>query len=83
MYIISKTIKGKEFAYSKYYTILCNSEKQAKQLAEHLNKNNEDTIGDFKLKDNEIWYDYKIDKYDNEPIYKLKNTRNKISIIRL
>lgn len=83
MNIISKTIKGKEFLYSKNYTILCNSEKQAKKLAEHLNNNNDSAVGDFKLKDNEIWYDYEIDKYDNAPIYKLKTTKNKISIIRL
>ena len=83
MNIISKTIKGKEFSYSKNHTILCNSEKQAKKLAEHLNNNNDNAIGDFKLKDNEIWYDYEIDKYDNEPVYKLKNTKNRISIIRL
>lgn len=83
MNIISKTVKGKEYCYSKNHTILCNSEKQAKKLAEHLNNNNDSAIGDFKLKDNEIWYDYKIDKYDSEPIYKLKNSKNKISIIRL
>lgn len=83
MNIISKTIKGKEFVYSKNYTILCNSEKEAKILAKHLNNNNDSVIGDFKLKDNEVWHDYKIDKYDSEPIYKLKNTKNKISIIRL
>lgn len=83
MNIISKTIKGKEYMYQKNYTILCNSEKQAKKLAEHLNKNNENAMGNFKLKDNEIWHDYKIDMYDNEPIYKLKSSKNKISIIRL
>ena len=83
MNIISKTIKGKEYCYSKNHTILCSSEKQAKKLAEHLNNNNDNAIGDFKLKDNEIWYDYEIDKYDNEPVYKLKNTKNRISIIRL
>lgn len=83
MIIISKAIKGKEFLYNRNFTILCNSEKQAKKLAEHLNNNNDNAIGDFKLKDNEIWHDYKIDIYDNEPIYKLKNSKNKISITML
>lgn len=46
-------------------------------------KNQTISIGIFKLKENEIWRDYKIDIYDNAPIYKLKNSKNKISIIRL
>ena len=80
MYIISKTIKGKEFVYSTRYSILCSSKKQAEKLAEHLNTHNEDTQGDFKLKDNEIWYVYEIDKYDTPPHYKLSTTRGKIAI---
>ena len=80
MYIISKAIKGKEFIYSTKYSILCSNKKQAEKLAEHLNTHNEDTQGGFKLKDNEIWYVYEIDKYDTPPRYKLSTTRGKISI---
>ena len=80
MYIISKTIKGKEFVYSNRYSILCKNEEQAKMLAEHLNNHNEETIGDFKLKDNEIWWVYEIDKYDTPPYYKVSSTKGKIAI---
>ena len=80
MYIISKTIKGQEYLYSNKYSILCKSEKQAIQLANHLNEHNDNTIGDFKLKDNETWHVYKIDKYDSEPRYKICSTNEKISI---
>lgn len=81
MFIISKTIKGKEFVYSKNYTILCKNEKQARILAKHLNEHNESSIGYFKLKENEIWYVYEIDKYDTTPRYKLKNTKGRVSIV--
>lgn len=80
MYIISKTIKGKEYLYSNKHSILCKSEEQAIQLAKHLNEHNDSTTGDFKLKDNEIWHVYKIDKYDTQPRYKLSSTNGKISI---
>lgn len=81
MFIISKTIKGKEFVYSKAFMIACNSEAQAKALSKHLNENNENTLGTFKLKDNETWFVYEVDKYDNEPRYKVKTTKNKISLV--
>lgn len=81
MFIISKTIKGKEFVYSKNYTILCKNEKQARVLAKHLNEHNDSAIGDFKLKENELWFVYEIDKYDTTPRYRLKVTKNKISIV--
>lgn len=81
MFIISKTIKGKEYLYSNKYSILCKNEKQAQQLASFLNNNNNDTIGDFKLKDNELYHVYEIDNYDTQPRYKLKSTKNKISIV--
>lgn len=81
MFIISKTIKGKEYLYSNKHSILCKNEKQAQQLASFLNNNNNDTIGDFKLKDNELYYVYEIDNYDTQPRYKLKSTKNKISIV--
>lgn len=81
MFIISKTIKGQEYLYSNKYSILCKNEKQAQQLASFLNNNNNNTIGDFKLKDNELYYVYEIDQYDTQPRYKLKSTKNKISII--
>lgn len=81
MYIISKTIKGKEYLYSKDFTILCSNEEQANKLARFLNEHNDTTSENFKLKDNEIWHTYKIDRYDTRPRYELKTTKNKISII--
>lgn len=81
MFIVSKTLKGKEFVYSNKYSILCKNEEEAKKLSEHLNKYNDSAIGDFKLKDNEIWYVYEIDKYDTRPTYKLKCAKNKISLV--
>ena len=80
MFIISKTIKGKEYSYSSRHTILCKSEKQARMLADFMNSHNDTAIGDFKLKDSETWYCYEIDEYDNEPRYELVATKNKISI---
>ena len=81
MFIVSKTIKGKEFIYNNSYSILCKNEEQANKLARFLNENNDTTSNDFKLKDNEIWHTYKIDRYDTRPRYELKTTKNKISII--
>lgn len=83
MFIISKTIKGKEFIYSNRFSILCENEKQANVLANFMNKNNNSAIDDFKLKNNELWHVYKIDKYDAQPRYKLKTTNNKISIAEI
>lgn len=80
MFIISKTIKGQEYLYSNKYSILCKNKDEALKLASFLNKNNNTSIGDFKLKDNEIWHTYEIDKYDTMPRYKLITTKNKISI---
>ena len=80
MFIISKTIKGKEFVYSNKYSILCKDKEQADMLANFMNSHNDTTTGDFKLKENEIWHTYTIDMYDNQPRYKLINTKGKISI---
>ena len=80
MFIISKTIKGKEYVYSTKHSILCKSKEQARKLAEFMNNNNNSAIGDFKLKENEIWYVYEIDKYDTPPRYKIGTTKGKISI---
>ena len=80
MYIVAKTIKGKEYVYSNEYSILCKTEKQATELASFMNKHNDTTNGTFKLKDNELWYVYEVDKYDKIPRYKLTSTKNKISI---
>ena len=80
MFIISKTIKGKEFMYSNKYSILCNSQKQAQALARFLNEHNDTALNDFKLKDNELWYVYEIDQYDTAPQYKISQTKGKISI---
>ena len=81
MFIISKTIKGKEFLYSKRHSILCKNEKQAKELSDFLNSHNDTTLGNFKLKENEIYHVYEIDEYDTIPMYRLKSTKNKISIV--
>lgn len=80
MFIISKTIKGKEFMHSNYFSVLCKDESQAQKLAEHLNNNNETSIGQFRLQENEIWFVYEIDKYDNKPTFKLSVTKNKIVV---
>lgn len=80
MFIISKAIKGKEFLYSNYFTILCKNESQAQKLAEHLNSHNESCTEKFRLKENEIWFVYEIDKYDNKPNFKLSVTKDKILI---
>ena len=48
MFIISKTIKGKEFIYSNKYSILCNSQKQAQALAKFLNEHNDTALNDYK-----------------------------------
>lgn len=81
MFIISKTTKGQEYLYSNKYSVLCRSEIQARVLAEHLNKYKHTLLGDFKLKDNELYYVYEIDQYDTPPRYKLKSTKNKITIV--
>jgi len=80
MFIVAKTIKGKEFIYANESSIYCKNENQAKKLAEHLNKNNESAIGKWKLNENELWFVYEIDNYSAIPTYRLKNTKNKISI---
>lgn len=81
MFIVAKTIKEKEFVYDNNYSIKCKNESQASKLAKHLNNNNDTAIGKFKLKDNEIWWVYEIDMYDSIPHYKLKTTKNKISLV--
>ena len=80
MFIISKTIIGKEYIYSTKFSILCKDKKQADKLATFLNKNNDNSIGDFKLKENEKWYTYEIDNYDIPPRYVLSTTRGKITL---
>lgn len=81
MFIISKTIKGKEFIYSNKYSILCSGKEQAEKLASFMNTHNDSTIDNFKLKENETWFSYEIDQYDTPPRYRLKTTRNKISVV--
>ena len=78
---MAKACKGEEFMYKKSSMILCKSKKQAEKLAEFLNENNETTNGEWKLKDNEIWWVYEIDKYDTTPLYKIKTTKGKIVIV--
>ena len=81
MFIFAKSIKGKEFMYSKTYSVLCKSKKQAQQIADFMNLHNDTATKNWKLKDNEIWWVYKIDKYDNVPLYKIKQTQGKIVIV--
>ena len=81
MFIISKTIKGKEFIYSNKYSILCKSKEEAEKLASFMNTHNDSTVDSFKLKENETWFSYEIDQYDTPPRYRLKTTRNKISVV--
>lgn len=81
MFIVAKTIKGKEFLRSKTYSILCNNKKQAEKLAKFLTENNEHNCNEWKLKDGEIYRAYEIDSYDAQPLYRLKSTKNKISIV--
>ena len=81
MFIVSKTVKGKEYLYSNRHSILCRDKEQAQKLSSFLNENNNNNIGDFKLKDNELYFVYEIDQYDNIPKYRLKSTKNKISIV--
>ena len=80
MYIISKTIKGKEFVYYTKYSILCKNKQQAEKISTFLNEHNDTANGLFKLQDQEVWHVYQIDKYDTPPRYKVTNTKNKISI---
>lgn len=80
MYIVAKTIKGKEYIYDNKYSILCTSEKQAKKLATHLINNNESAINEWKLKNGETWHIYQIDIYDKQPMYKLVATKTSIKI---
>jgi len=82
MNIIAKAIKGKEFIYSNKHSILCTNEEQAIKLANFLNTH-EIINNDFKLNNNEVWHNYKIDIYDNQPSFKIKTTKNKISIVNI
>lgn len=83
MFIISKTIKGNEYLYSKKHSILCRSKVQAEKLANFLNTHNDTALDTFKLKNNEIWYTYQIDDFDAPPRYKLKTTKNAIKIVSI
>ena len=80
MFIFAKTIKNHEYIYSNKTAVLCRDKKQAQAVADFLNANNATNRGDFKLKDNEIYHVYEIDKYDKCPPYRLKTTRGKIFV---
>ena len=83
MFIISKTIKGSEYQYTRNIMIKCDSEKQARFLCECMNENNYSLSDDFKLKENELYYVYKIDKYDTEPNYRISIRKNKFYIVEI
>lgn len=80
MVIFAKTLKGKEFLYSSKTAVLCKNREQAQQVAEFLNSHNDGNQGDFKLKDGEVFHVYEIDKYDRQPLFRLKSTKNSIKI---
>lgn len=82
LYITSKTIKNKEFIYSMKYSILCKNKDQADKLTDFLNKHDNTALGEFKLKNNEIWHTYEVGDFEKNYIpFKLKTTKNKITII--
>ena len=80
MFIFAKTLKGKEFFYSNKTAVLCKNREQAQKVADFLNSHNDRNQGDFKLKDGERFSVYEIDKYDMQPLYRLKSTKNNIKI---
>lgn len=80
MFIIAKTLQGKEYCYNNSTSVLCKSEQQAQELAKFMNENNNNSYGIFKLNGGEIWHTYEIDKYDAPPRYKLAQTKNKITV---
>lgn len=81
MFIVAKTIKGKEYMYSHKTSILCKSEKQANELSDYLNSHNVMLNELFKLNSNEIWFVYEIDNYTSTPAYILcGNLKNGISV---
>ena len=83
MFIFAKSIKGKEFIYNKNYSVLCNSKKQAEKITEFMNLHNDTSKGNWKLKDNEIWWVYEIGNFELETIpYKIKRVKDNIVITR-
>lgn len=81
MYVVAKTKKERAFVYSNKFAIACNSKQQADKLAIHLNNNNGDSVGDWKLKSGEIYFVYEVDKYSKQPLYKIKTTKNYIKVV--
>lgn len=75
-YSIAKSCIGREFLYNRNSVIYCGSKKRATEFADFLNSQNETTIGEFKLKDGEIWYVHQ----DIEPVYKISKRKNGISV---
>ena len=81
LYITSKSIKEHEYIFSMNYAILCKNKEQADKLTDFLNKHNNTAIGEFKLKNNEVWYTHEVGDYEINYIpFKLKSTKNKITI---
>ena len=80
-YFIAITQKEKEFIYNVKNAIMCNDLKNAIKISNFLNNHNDSAINGFELKnENEYWYVYEYDGYTYIP-YKIKNTKNKISIV--
>lgn len=81
MFIIAKSLKGHEYSYSIKTAIKCKTKKEAQKLADFLNTHNDTAKGDFKLKETEVWFVHQIDKYDRQPLYRLKSTCNGIKVV--
>ena len=76
---IAMAVNGKEFLYNPLTVIKCRSGKQAQEIADFLNKNNDSSSKDFRLKDGQVWHCFE----DLEPFYRIRSTKGKISVVRL
>lgn len=75
-YSIAKSVKGREFLYDRNSVIYCGNKKRATEIADFLNSHDEFSLGEFKLKDGEIWYVHS----GIMPVYTLSRRKNKISV---
>lgn len=80
MYIIAKAKQGAEYLYNSATAIQCRSEAQAREIAQHLNSNNDTAVGVWKLKAGEVWHAYEVDGWTTAARYRLKSTRGGIKI---
>ena len=80
VYFIAKACKGHEYAYKRDTAIKCTSEKQAKGLAEYLNKNNDKMQGLLKTDATQVWHNYTDADWYIVPPYKASKRNGKIII---